>query len=343
MDSPRVIVVTAGFSGKRSAIASALVDEYGAVVIPGKVYPESRKDRLLSWVGLGNICKNIKSVNDLVLRKAIDFDVIFIVKGNFITKDTLKVLKENSPSLMVVGWSSDDMYLPHNHSSIFKGAAGFYDFYYTSKSNNIDGKELESMGFRRVGFLHQGFDSGEHKYKKVPGSLFEDKVVFVGYGEEDRFNKMNFLAKNGVHVHVWGNGWTKWMRIRAHKNLHIYGYPLVGERYVEVLANSKISLCFLRKLNRDRHTARTFEIPACGGFMLAERTSEHLEYFSEDHEAVYFSDDHELLDKVRIYLKDDRMRSEISKNGYKRSIEDDYSYNRIARTIINEVWSNRFK
>lgn len=339
-DVPCILVITAGFSDKRDSVSPALVDQYNTEVLPGKVHHEGRKDRVLSRFGMGAVWRNLELLNQAILERAGTFDILFVVKGNFVRAETLKMLKTLPNPPAVLGWTCDDMYLPHNNSAIFKAAAPYYDIFYTAKSLNIARNELVQMGFRHVEFLHQGFDRDVHKPLKVSGSIFEDKVVFIGFGETDRFNKMNYLAKNGIEIHTWGNGWTNWMKMKAHKNLHIHGHPLLGAEYAEALSNAKISLCFLRKLNCDLHTARTFEIPACGGFMLAERTDEHREYFTEDREAVYFDGEKELLDKVKKYMKDDEKRNAIAEAGYSRTRDSDYSYHRLTRDIIENILSS---
>ena len=340
-EAPHILAITAGLADKRSPMALALADLYGAKVLPGKERAEGQLDRVWRKLGLaehiGTPAANLRALNRAILNRAGEFDILFVIKGNFVTAATLKALKAQINSPLIIGWSPDDVYLPHNNSSVLLDASPYYDVFYTSKSLNITQGELTSMGFTNVRFIHQGFDRDWHRPFPNPESRFKDLVTFVGFGEQDRFEKVNYLARNGVEVHVWGNGWTYKMRAAAHKKLHIHGYAILGDEYADALCNSAISLCFLRKLNRDFHTSRTFEIPACGGFMMAERTEEHRKYFIEDKEAVYFSDADELLAKVRYYLNHPEVRAQLAAAGRRRCVDQDYSYHRLAQDIIRQT------
>jgi spore maturation protein CgeB len=93
----------------------------------------------------------------------------------------------------------------------------------------------------------------------------------------------------------------------------------------------------LRVINRDLHTSRSLEIPACGGFLLAERTGEHAELFEDMSEAVFFGDDQELLRLIRHYLSDDEQRNLIRMRGLKRCQDSDYSYDKMVEEILLRV------
>ena len=244
---PRILVVTAGLAGKRSPFAEALVYLYDAEVIPGKSRAETQIDRIWRKLGLadyiGTNASNIRKINRAILER--DFDILFVIKGNLVTAKTLSVLKMRAVPPRIIGWSPDDIYLAHNNSPTLKAAAPYYDTFYTAKSFNIINCELKSMGFSDPRFLHQGFDPDFHRPMPNPLSRFAGLATFIGYAEQDRFEKLNHLAKNGLEIHVWGSGWSAAMCQAAHHNLVIHGHPLLGNDYIDALSNSAISFCFL--------------------------------------------------------------------------------------------------
>ena len=113
-----------------------------------------------------------------------------------------------------------------------------------------------------------------------------------------------------------------------------------NENYSKALGAFKISLCFLRKMNYDQQTTRTMEIPACGGFMLAERTKEHLELFDEGKEAVYFSTNRELLELCRYYLSNEKKRKSIAEAGLQRCKTSGYSNEKTIKKMLEIVLKN---
>lgn len=256
------------------------------------------------------------------------FDYVIFLKGNNIRPRTLKKLKKVCPDTKLINWSPDNMFQKHNRSLYYKWSVPYYDLLSTSKVVNLEPNELPSLGAKHLIFQFQGYLPG-HNEPVENCELVQAKhdVVFIGVAEKARFESMNYLAQNGIEVYVYGARWEEaYYQQNAHPNLKLINKALNGRDYVTCLSCSKISLCFLRRINCDLHTKRTFEIPASGGFMLAERTGEHLQLFEEGREAEYFSSDEELLEKVRYYLQHENERAAIARNGRRRCEESPYSY-----------------
>jgi hypothetical protein len=93
-----------------------------------------------------------------------------------------------------------------------------------------------------------------------------------------------------------------------------------GADYRRALCASKIGACFFSRWNRDQYTTRSWEIPACGAFLLSERTPAMQEFYCEGKEAEFFEGPDEFMDKVRFYLQNDSARKKISAAGYARVI-----------------------
>jgi spore maturation protein CgeB len=160
-------------------------------------------------------------------------------------------------------------------------------------------------------------------------------VGFAGTFERERADQLIAIAAAGHKVTVRGAG--PWHKIaNSHPNLTLHR-EAVGDDYVDFMRATKVNLCFLRKVNRDLQTARSVEIPASGGFMLAERTNEHLRLFEEDKEAAYFSSTGELLEKVNFYLANDAARNHIALAGRRRCEQGGYSIQRQLPTVLSQV------
>jgi len=162
---------------------------------------------------------------------------------------------------------------------------------------------------------------------------FGGPVGFIGSYEEERASFLHYLAKQGIPVRVWGG--ISWKRCRfRHPNLRLEYRELVGPAYAPAICSFDINLCFLRKKNRDLQTTRSVEIPACGAFLLAERTEEHRRLFMEDHEAVYFQTREELLNKCRYYLDHPEQRKSIAARGLERCRKGGYDYGHRLEEVL---------
>jgi len=268
------------------------------------------------------------------LIKEGSFDILWLDKALTIKHETLKIVRQISANTIIVGYSPDDMAAKHNQSKCFLKSLPLYDIYFTTKSYGV--KELEAMGVPRVIFIGNAYDPlthrpvqvSEEERKKLGGP-----VGFIGDYEIKRAQSMFFLAQHGIPVRIWGPNWNRKCRLR-HPNMKIEGKPLWGDDYAKAICSFDINLHFLRRINRDLQTTRSIEIPACGAFMLAERTDEHLKLFEEGKEAEFFSTKKELLEKVRYYLEHEEERKHIARAGRERCLRSGYSYHERIRRML---------
>lgn len=253
------------------------------------------------------------------------FDVVWVDKGLCIHPRVLAHVKEAQPDCKLVSYSPDDMLNPRNQSRWYLRSVPIYDLHVTTKSYNV--KELKQLGAKEVLFIPNAYDPHTHRPVILTAeerSKLQADVGFIGAFERERFASILALAEAGIHVTVRGPGWPT--RATVPGTLYIKPGWVLGDDYAKAICATKINLCFLRKANRDRQTTRSVEIPACGGFMLAERTDEHLTLFREGKEAEFFSTNEELIAKTRYYLIHEEERQAIALAGRERCIRDGYTY-----------------
>lgn len=272
------------------------------------------------------------------IRKMVDankYDIVWIDKGVTIYPETLQYIKKVQPECKIISYSPDNMALRHNQSQQYLECVPLYDLIVTNKSYIID--DMKALGAKDVRFVNNTFEPTFHYPRNLSEGDMErlgGDVGFVGMWEKERCDSILYLADHGIKVRVFGTG--KWRDyVNYSPNLRIELHGLFSDDYAKSFNAFKISLCFLRKMNFDTQTTRTVEIPACGGFMMAERTAEHEAMFVGNKEAAFFSSNEELLEKCRYYLEHEDERRSVAKAGYERCITSDYSNEGMIRRIIN--------
>lgn len=258
------------------------------------------------------------------------FDVIWVDKGLHITPDTLLYIKLKLPSIKLLSYSPDDMFNPNNSNANYFNSIPLYDLHVTTKSYNFI--ELKNAGAKNVLFCNNSFSPFFHKSYSLSNSIKKNKVGFIGSYELERYNSLLFLATNGIRINIFGD-WPK-NKYKPHPNLIIKNKILINKDYASEISNNLINICFLRKVNRDLQTTRSIEIPACGGFMLAEKTDEHISLFKCGIEAEYFISNEDLLKKCEYYLANPDKANLIAKAGYEKCHNNNYDDISLVKKIL---------
>jgi hypothetical protein len=281
-------------------------------------------------------CANAEILS--VIRKS-SVDIVWIDKGLTIRPETIVEVRRIQPACQIVGFSPDDMMNPGNQSKSFLRGLRLYHYYVTTKSYNVE--ELKKMGCPEVLFTDNGYDPHTHRPMVVGAEekhRLGGSVGFIGQWEPDRAESLRRLGRADVPVRVWGYTWERMRDVPS--SVQLENRPLWGGDYAKAICAFDINLCFLRKANRDRQTTRTMEIPACGAFMLAERTDDHIRLFDEGKEAEFFSSNDELLNKVRYYLGHGDERLRIARAGYERCLRCCYSNAERLQQVLERIRDN---
>ena len=282
-------------------------------------------------------------VNRWLLRKVKqkdNIDFIWIDGATNIYPWVLSKLKRINSKTKIIFLSEDDIIARHNISHWFKLGLHNYDFIFTTKTFNIN--ELKSIGAKQVELISDSYCEEIHHPITLTSKekiTYLTDVSAIGAYEQDRYESLVHIASNGIKVTVWGGGWEGC--VNKHPNLDIKNKFLFNDEYSKAISGSKINLNFLRKMNRDTITSRSIEIPACKGFMLAERTNRQTEIFIEGVEADYFSSDEELLTKIKFYLSDDAKRLKVADNGYVKCIQRKVSMKDVIDQVVKKFSSSQ--
>ena len=266
-------------------------------------------------------------------------DFMFCEKSTWLRKAQFESIRQAGPSKMkIIHYNADDPFGAYGKEwNNFIKTISFYDIHFVPKHANIS--DYLSCGATQVYAFDRSYDSSLHHPITLSDSekkKYECVVGFIGTFAPYREQVIADLICADIPVAVWGNGWhhgKNWTRIRPFWR----GAGQYDEAYVKAICGMKIALHFLRHENRDEQDSRTFEIPACGVFMLAERSKAHERLFQEGKEAVFFDDAEELREKIHYYLENDAERKAIAEAGRQRGLASGYDHDSRLKEIFEKV------
>lgn len=305
----------------------------------------------------------VKKINSDVLKLAMESkpNLIWAEKQEYLYPQTLK--KFSDIGIKTLHFTPDPYFtLTWKQTRLTRACMPLYDYTITSKKYELS--EYERVCKRTI-YMPLGFAESVHRPlfpldAQLRRTYFSD-VSFVGGWEPRREELLEAIAREtGCNLKIWGYGWDflmsdRWSLRRwlAMKQLSgnepfrmkrndllanaVQGNEIYADAYAYALSGSKISIGFLRKVCPDQHTTRTFEIPACGSMLLADRTDEHRGFFVEGKEAEFFSDKKELIEKVRFYLSREDLRKKIAFKGYEKCLAAGYSYKNRLKDVLAEI------
>jgi spore maturation protein CgeB len=353
--------------GQTSGMRRAALDRLGYEVEPveaGGLWHGSgytiRQLEQLSATG-----PRIERLNARVLESASRFkpQLVWAEKQEYLRADTVQRLRDNGA--VTLHYNPDPYFsLSWKRTRLADQCVSVYDVLVVTKSYEMEEYRRHASG--KVMYSPLGYDPIGHAPPARRVANPREKVVFVGGWEPRRERLLSAASEATSDVAVWGYGWNvaQQSRINPLRALRLgrltpgrsvyLGEPqrrlasairdgegangeIYEDRYAAVVAGSQIALGFLRELNPDQHTTRSFEIPAIGGFMLADRTDDHREFFEEGKEAEYFSSDDEFRDKMKFYLANEPARVRIANAGHQRCMTSGYSYDDRIRMVMSEL------
>jgi hypothetical protein len=277
----------------------------------------------------------------LARNRAIDFVLVF--KGMLLTPEVLAAFRARS--LPMYCFYPDVSFLDHG-GNIWR-CLPHYDCLFTTKSFHLDDPALRRQA-RRIQLLPHGFDPAVHRpiaLSERARAQYGCDVSFVGCWSPKKERLLAALLQGcpRATVRVWGPGWG---RAQPDVRRCWQGRGAYGDELAVVYAASSINLGLLSEAGGgtglgDQTTARTWQIPGAGAFMLHEATAELERFFAPGSEVGVFSGAEDLVSQVRFFLRHPEQRCTLANAARQRCLDGGYTYDLAAQAICRYHEENK--
>lgn len=264
-----------------------------------------------------------------------NFDLCYVDGGEWVTPKVISLL--GSHAKKVINYNIDDP-LGARDGARFKAyrqSLPYYDLNVVVRQENV--AEAEMLNVKKIMRVYRSADEVSHAPRKLTEKdhqNWDSDVLFLGTWFPERGAFLLELIQLGVPLTIRGPNWHKapeWSQLKKFWK----GGAIAGDDYAKAIQCAKVNLGLLSKENRDLHTTRSLEIPALGGLLCAERTSEHITMYNEGQEAIFWKDAAECAEMCRFALSDENYRQTIAAAGHLRVKKNGHYNETILTTILN--------
>ena len=270
--------------------------------------------------------------------------LIFVYRGTHIYPETLALVKKRYSATVLAGYNNDDPFAENQSRMLWRyfiSGIPEYDMTFVYRHHNID--DFIRAGAKKVKLLRSWYmpdrnypvqlTSEENKY-------YGCDVAFIGHYEQDgRLEMLEEIVRHGYTLKLYGPGY-EWDAIVAKSSLLSDQVPVKlvwGDQYNKAICGAKIALCFFSKLNKDTYTRRCFEIPATGTMMLSEYSDDLASLYTEGKEAEFFRNKEEMINKVKCYMNDNKLRNSVAEAGNERVVNDGHDVVSRMKYVLSRV------
>ncbi len=281
----------------------------------------------------------VRAYNDAILEavEQVQPHAFITVKGMAILPETLREFARRG--VVAINYYPD---VHFDHEALRPATLPLYRFIFTTKSFQVP--YLESLlDPERVALLHHGYSDCAHypRLNSVSDDDYLADVTYVGNYAPYKEQWLGAIARRlpGVRLRVIGSRWQVG-RDAAVKKCAV-GHVMSGDFYARAIQLSRINLAFHGGPTGPQNWAdlvstRTFEIPACRGFMLHIDNPEVRTLFEPTNEIGVFADEDELIGEITHYLERPARRRDMIERSYRRCVPC-FGYDARAETISDEI------
>jgi hypothetical protein len=205
-----------------------------------------------------------------------------------------------------INYSTDDPWSRRHASRWFFNALREYDIVATPRAGTL--LDFRGLGVQRVAHVPFGYCPEAHRsVEGIVEDLTAGDVFFAGGCDGDRLPFFRRIVKAGLRPVLYGAYWDRDSQMRRFHR----GFASL-EEMAALHARTPVSVCLVRRTNRDDHVMRTYEAAAMGACLAMEDTPTHRQIFGLDGQRViYFSDPDSLVSACRRLLADARLRQRL--------------------------------